>query len=75
MVDGAAEAVEEDAANKANAEAEALRVAYEDTAKGHRIQKVVASSKRSLTATPTRTATTVTIIRQSRTWVMPACHV
>ena len=69
MVDEAAEAVEEDAANKAKvvAEAEAVRVAYEDTKKDNSIQGIVASSKRPLTATPTMTATTVSIIRQSRT--------
>ena len=78
MVDEAAEAVEEDEANtaKVDAETEAVRVAFEDTTTDHRIQKVVASSKRSLTATPpTTTATTVSTIRLSPAWLMPSCHV
>ena len=76
MVDEATEAVEEDAANKekVDAETEEIRVACDDMTKDHRIQGIVASSKRSLTATPTRTATTVSIIRQSSTRLMPACH-
>ena len=78
MVDEAAEAAEEDGAEmeKVDAETETVRVACEDTTKNHGIQKLVASSKRSLTATPkTTTATTVSIIRQIRTWLIPACHV
>ena len=74
MVDEAAEAAEEDAANKSSSEAEEARVAYEDTTKDHSIQKIVASSKRPLT-TPTRIATTVSLIRLSPTWLMPGCHV
>ena len=75
MVDEATEAAEEDAAKKASGEAEEARVAYEDKTKEHSIQGIVASSKRPSTATPKMTATTVSIIRLSRTWLIHACHV